>query len=197
DFLKLTSGLAFAGLAGNDLFSFTEEDKKIKTFGLQLYTLRDDMPKDPIGVLRQIANAGYKFIESYEGPKGMFWGMQNIEFKKNVEGFGMKMLSSHFDPSKDLNKKVDDAAAIGMKYLIYNWPADKASLDEFKKAADDFNRYGEICKKTGIRFANHNYYAQFEPQNGQYPMDILMQNTDPSLVDYQMDICWVVYAKAD
>ena len=197
DFLKLTGGLALAGLTVKDLFSFIEESKKIKTFGLQLYTLRDDMLKDPKGVLKLVADAGYKFVESYEGYKGMFWGMSNVEFKEYVEGLGMKMLSSHCDPAKDFQKKVDDAATIGMKYLIYNWPPDQASLDEFKKAADDFNRYGEICKKSGIRFAHHNYYAQFELKDGQYPMDVLMQKTDPSLVDYQMDICWAVYAKAD
>src|SRR5687767_3940608 len=57
----------------------------LKEFGLQLYTLRDDMPKDPKGVLKQVADMGYKQIESFEGKMGMFWGMTNLEFKKYMD----------------------------------------------------------------------------------------------------------------
>lgn len=196
EFLKLTGGLAIAGLVCNDLF-LSEEDKKIKTFGLQLYTLRDDILKDPKGVLKQVADAGYKFVESYEGPKGMFWGLGNTGFKKYMDEIGIKIISSHCDPAKDFQKKADEAAAIGMKYLIYNWPSKHEPLDEYKRMADSFNKWGEICKKTGLRFANHNYDKSFEFLDGQYPMDVLMKNTDPALVDFQMDICWVVYGNAD
>src|SRR5438552_3505859 len=125
DFLKLTSGLTSAlalssiasklGLSDN----FLEESKKLKAFGLQLYSLRDVLPKDPQGVLKQVASFGYKQIESYEGPKGMFWGMSNIEFKKYMDDLGMIIISSHCDTTKDFDKKAADAAAIGMKYLIH------------------------------------------------------------------------------
>ena len=78
----ITSGLALASLAGNGLFGddFFEEKKKLKAFGLQLYTLRDDFPKDPKGVLKQVASFGYKQVESFEGRDGMFWGMGNTGF---------------------------------------------------------------------------------------------------------------------
>ena len=65
-----------------------------QNFGLQLYSLREDLPKDPKGVLTQVASFGYKTIESYEGPQGMFWGMSNTDFKKLMGDLGMTIVSS-------------------------------------------------------------------------------------------------------
>ena len=84
---NLAAGLAIAPFACKLMPKDDEKVKKetlkgFETFGLQLYTLRDDMPKDPKGILKQISSFGYKQIESYEGPQGMFWGMSNTEFKK-------------------------------------------------------------------------------------------------------------------
>ena len=118
----VTTGLALGSLAGTSLFSFdSEEAKKIKKFGLQLYTLRDDLPKDPKGVLKQVASFGYKQIESYEGKDGMFWGLGNTGFKNYMDELGMTIISSHCDITKDFEKKAADAAAIGMKYLMCPW----------------------------------------------------------------------------
>jgi len=170
------------------------DGKYIKAFGLQLYTLRDVILNDPREILKQVAAFGYKQIESYEGPKGMFWGMSNEDFKKYMDDLGMKIISSHCDITKDFEKKVDAAAAIGMKYLVYNWPSQQHTLEEYRKMAVTFNQCGTICKKAGIRFANHNYDSSFHLVDGVYPHDILMQETDPGLVDYQMDIYWLVIA---
>jgi sugar phosphate isomerase/epimerase len=84
-----------------------------------------------------------------------------------------------------------------MKYLICPYLGPQKSLDGFKKAADDFNKAGEICKKNGLRFAYHNHNYSFNKQEGQMPQDVMMQNTDPTLVDFEMDIYWVVSAGAD
>src|SRR5215207_9455885 len=105
-FIKLTgavsSGIAVSSISGMSLFSSCEEQAgKLDRFGIQLYTLRDDMPKDPKGVLKQVAEAGYHQIESYEGPSGMFWGMSNTEFKKYLDSLGMVTVSSHCDIDKD------------------------------------------------------------------------------------------------
>ena len=200
EFLKWTSGLAMgaalAPLTGSCLVD-KETDDRIKAFGIQLYSVRDDMPKDPKGALKQIASFGYKQIESYEGPSGMFWGMSNMDFKKTMDDLDMTIVSSHCDITKDFEKKVNKAAAIGMKYLIYNWPSHQETMDEFKKKADMFNKCGEFCRKAGIRFANHNYDQSFIQIGGEIPMDVLMKNTDPLLVDYQMDFYWVVMGGAD
>ena len=167
------------------------------TFGLQLYTLRDDMPKDPKGVLKQVSSFGYKQIESYEGKQGMFWGMSNTDFKKYMDELGMTIISSHCDINKDFEKKAAEAAAIGMKYLICPYKGPQKSLDDFKKFADEFNQKGEICKKNGIRFAYHNHDYSFKEMDGQLPQDVMLKNTDPSLVDFEMDMYWVVAGGQD
>ena len=84
-----------------------------------------------------------------------------------------------------------------MKYLITPWVGPQKTLDDYKKRSDEFNKAGEICKKAGIRFAYHNHWYSFTQQDGQFPQDIFMANTDPSLVDFEMDIYWVVTAGQD
>jgi len=201
EFLKLSSGLALAGLASKSGFaSFTGEAAKLKSFGIQLWSVRDDLAKDPKGVLKQLASYGYKQIESFEGKSGMFWGMTNTEFKSYMDELGMKIISSHCDITKDFEKKAADAAAIGMKYLIcpYKGPLEKIkNIDEFKKFADEFNQKGEICKKNGIRFAYHNHDYSFANMNGEMGQDVMMKNTDASLVDFELDMYWVVAAGQD
>ena len=194
----LTSGLAFASLAGNTLFGdLFEESKKLKTFGLQLYSLRNDIPANPKGVLKQVASFGYKQIESYEGKDGMFWGMGNTGFKKYMDELGMTIISSHCDITKDFEKKASEAAAIGMKYLFCPYKGPQKSLDDFKKFADQFNTCGDICKKAGIRFGYHNHDYSFKELEGQLPQDVMMKNTNPDTVDFEMDIYWVVAAGQD
>lgn len=165
-----------------------------KLFGIQLYTLRDDMPKDPKGVLKQLSDFGYRQIESYEGAQGMFWGMSNTAFKTYLDSLSLTIISSHCDYKKDLERKAAEAAAIGMSYLICPWLGPQKTLDEFKKAADDFNKAGEICRKNGIRFAYHNHDYSFTKLEGEYPQDVMMTRTDAGLVDFEMDIYWVVTA---
>ena len=193
----VTTGFALSGLSGLSYFSSCEETGKLKKFGIQLYTLRDVVPKDPKGVLKQLASFGYTQIESYEGQQGMFWGMSNTDFKKYMDDLGMSIVSSHCDINKDFEKKSAEAAAIGMKYLICPWLGPQKSLDDYKRHADEFNKRGEICKKNGIRFAYHNHDYSFKPMNGQVPQDVMMNATDASLVDYEMDMYWVVAAGED
>ena len=169
----------------------------LQTFGLQLYTLRDDLPKDPKGILKQVSAMGYKQIEGYEGPQGLYWGMSNTDFKKYMDELGMTFVSSHCDIDKDFEKKAAEAAAIGVKYLICPYKGPQKKLDDFKKFADEFNQKGEICKKNGIKFAYHNHDYTFKELEGQMPQDVLMNNTDPALVEYELDLYWVVAAGQD
>ena len=200
NFLK--AGSAFAGglliggqsaLANNPFAA----NASIKNFGLQLYSLREDLPKDPKGILKQVASFGYKQVESFEGSQGMFWGMTNKEFKQYLDGLGMIIVSSHCDINKDFETKAAQAAEIGMKYLICPYLGAQKTIDDYKKAAEKFNNRGEICKKNGLRFAYHNHGYTFKELEGVMPQDVLMQNTDAALVDFQMDIYWVVTPGAD
>lgn len=200
-FLQLTgataAGLTLTGLSGHSIFTDNEEQRKIKNFGLQLYSLRDVLPNDPKGVLKQVASFGYKQIESYEGPKGMFWGLSPADFKKYMDELGMTIIASHCDMDKDFEKKAADAASIGMKYLICPSDGGQKTADDFKRYAATFNQKGEICRKNGIRFAYHNHDFSFKAIDGQLPQDIMISNTDPSLVDFEMDMYWVVTAGQD
>ncbi len=201
EFLKtsanLAAGLALAPLASKFMLEQEEVAKALKKFGIQLWTLRDEMPKDAKGVLKQLSEFGYKQIESFEGAKGIFWGMSNTEFKEYMDDLGMKIVSSHCDINKDFEKKAAEAAEIGMKYLICPYKGPQKSIDDFKKFADEFNQKGEICRKNGIRFAYHNHDYSFKAIDGQIPQDVMMQNTDAALVDFEMDMYWVIVAGED
>jgi len=201
DFLQST-GMAVSGIFLSSYLPACKSaavSKDVKdNFGLQLYTLRDVLPKDPKAVLKQVASFGYKQIESYDHDQlGIFWGMKNTEFKKLMDDLGMKIVSSHCDMNKDFERKAAEAAEIGMAYLLCPYLGAQKKIDDFKKFADTFNQKGEICKKNGIRFGYHNHDYSFVPLEGQYPQDVMMQNTDKNLVDYEMDIYWVVTAGQD
>jgi sugar phosphate isomerase/epimerase len=203
NFLKVAStvasGVAITGVTSQFVGcgSTSKLGGNKNTFGLQLYTLRDPLPKDPQGVLTQVASFGYKQLEGYEGPKGLWWGMKNTEFKSFLDALGMQMVSSHCNYKQDLERKADEAAAVGLKYLMCPYLGPQKDLDAFKKAAEDFNKSGQICKERGLRFAYHNHDYSFKKVEGQYPQDVMMQITDKELVDYEMDIYWVVAAGQD
>lgn len=211
EFLRLTAGLA-SGVTltslGCKLMSKDEEkkgdtktvspyNKALESFGIQLWTLRDDMPRDPKGVLQQLASFGYNHIESFEHEMGIFWKMEPADFKKYLDDIGMKCHASHCNYNKDFEKKVEGAATVGMKYLIAPWLGAQPTIDDYKKKAEEFNKAGEICKKAGLRFAYHNHDYSFRPVNNIFPQDVMMENTDPALVDYEMDMYWVVTANQD
>ncbi|MEY4884808.1 MAG: hypothetical protein RL151_117, partial [Bacteroidota bacterium] len=169
------SGMTLTGLAcssggsknaasdtSNTSMSDAANGVALASFGLQLYTLRDDLPKDPKGVIKQVAGFGYKEIEGYEGPQGMFWDMPHQDFKKYLDDLGLTMVSSHCDIDKDFERKAAQASEIGMRYLISPWIGPQKTADDYKRFADIFNKRGEVCRKHGIRFAYHNHGYTFE-----------------------------------
>jgi sugar phosphate isomerase/epimerase len=155
------------------------------------------LAKDTLGVLKHLSKSGYKKIESFEGDKGIFWGMKNTEFKKVMDDLGMQLVSSHCDNTKDFERKAAEAGEIGMKYLICPHKGAQPSIDNYKKFADEFNACGEIAKKNGIRFAYHNHDYSFVPMNGIVPQDVMMNNTNKDTVDFEMDLYWTNVAGID
>ncbi len=172
-------------------------DLKLDQFGIQLYTLRDVLPKDPKGILKQVGAMGYTQIESYEGEAGMFWSMGPMEFKTYCADQGLTVVSSHCNINEDFEAKAAAAAEAGLQYLVCPWVGPQESMDEFKRLADQFNTCGAICKQNGLRFAYHNHGYSFETLDGALPQDLMMERTDPESVDFEMDIYWVVTAGAD
>ncbi|MFQ5446241.1 MAG: sugar phosphate isomerase/epimerase, partial [Saprospiraceae bacterium] len=100
----------------------------LAAFGLQLYTLRDDMPKDPKGVLKQVAEMGYTQVEGYEGDLGLFWGMTNKELKAWCDDLGLDFMGSHCNVRENFETKAEQAAEIGMKYLVVPWIGPQKSM---------------------------------------------------------------------
>lgn len=173
-----------------------ETKSKLSSFGIQLYSVKEDMAVDAQATMRSLAGYGYKQFEGFDGGKGILWGMQPAEFKSLTSEIGVSMVASHANVFENLDAQAAQAAEVGMKYLICPWIGPQKSLDEYKKKADEFNQIGEKLKSHGIRFAYHNHDYTFVTQDGALPQDILMDNTDPALVDFEMDIYWVHVANA-
>jgi sugar phosphate isomerase/epimerase len=167
--------------------------RKLPASGIQLYMVREDMEKDTPGTLKQLGEMGYSQLESYGGNKGMFWGMSNKEFQKLANGYGLTLVSSHYnDEPGGFERQAEKAAEIGMQYLICPWKGPQKSIDDFKRFADEFNRNGEICKKHGMRFGYHPHDYPYKKVDGQLPIDVLLANTDKDLVDFEMDYYYTV-----
>ena len=198
DFIKTAGAIgSYFALNSVDAFGFSSQQPMVKQFGIQLYTLRDIINGKEKETIKSLASFGYTQLESYEGPKGIYWGMSPLAFKSFIEDLGLKMISTHCEVFVDFEKKVEDAASVGLKYIICPWVGPQKSIDDFKKFAAQFNEMGAICKQHGIRFAYHNHDYSFKTMNGIYPQDVLMQETDASLVDFEMDMYWVVTAGED
>jgi sugar phosphate isomerase/epimerase len=169
------------------------DSRTLPAIGIQLYMVRDDMKKDPVGTLKKLGEMGYTQIESFGGDEGIFWGKTNKEFNNMARESGLTLVSSHYEGNNEgFEQTAALSAEIGMKYLIYPWKGPQKSIDDFKKIAEEFNGYGAICKKHGLRFAYHPHDYPYKKVDGQLPIDVLLDHTDPDLVDFQMDIYYTV-----
>ena len=191
------TGVALSMPFKNELMAMAAKKHQ---FGIQLWTVKQALAKDVVGTLQQLGALGYNHVESFEGPKGIFWGLKNTEFKKVMDDLGMNMVSSHCNDTGNLKSfelKAAAAGEIGLKYLICAFKGPQKTLDQFKKFADEFNACGEIAKKHGLRFAYHNHDYSFKAMDGIVPQDLMMKNTDPAIVDYEMDMYWTAAAGVD
>ena len=207
-FLKNTTLLSAGLMVAPSAFK-----PKNQLIGLQLYTVRDAMAKDPKGTLRRVAKIGYNSVEgaTYTGDE-KFYGMSPKEFKDVLKDNGLVMPSSHYRLGEDKmngqvmngtmlhdwDRAIEDAKKVGLKYMVCAWlsPEERGTLDHYKKVADDLNAAGEKCKKAGIQLCYHNHNFEFEKQGDQYPYDLLMA-TDKDLVKMEMDIYWIKKAGQD
>jgi len=197
------SSVAIAGsvLLPNSIFAHKKMTNTI--LGLQLYTVRDDMKKDPLGTLKQLSAMGYKNVEHANYVDRKFYGYSATDFKKILSDLGLKMPSGHtvmagsdWDESKkDFSDKwkqtVEDAAAVGEMYVISPWLDEslRQNYDGLVKFLEVFNNCGELCKKSGLTFGYHNHDFEFKYSlNGKKIYDIILEKTDPTLVLQQIDI---------
>ena len=169
--------------------------------GVQLYSVRDDMKKDPVGTIEKVGKIGYKFVELYGYEDGKFFGMEPAAFKALVEKNGMTILGSHsgasMPDSANWNKTMEwwdkciaDHKTVGAKYIIQTWMDSIAytSLANLKKYCNYFNAVGEKCKAAGLTFGYHNENVEFKEIEGQVAFDYLIKNVDSTKVIFEMDI---------
>lgn len=170
--------------------------------GMQLYCVRDQMKADPLGTLKKVAAIGYKNMEHANYVDRKFYGWTAKEFKKVLDDLGLKMPSGHTVLGKqhwDAGKKdftdvwkytIDDAAVLGQQFVISPSmdSSIRKSMDDCLRFLEIFNKSGELCKKAGMKFGYHNHDFEFsEKLDGQTLFDVIMKNTDPSLVMQQLD----------
>ncbi len=192
--------LAAAAILPESVFAARKQKGII---GVQLYSVRDEMTKDPLGSLTQVAKMGYKYVEHANYVNRKFYGYAPAEFKKVLDGLGLRMISGHtvmdrqhWDESKkDFSDSwkytVEDAAVLQQKYVIS--PSMDNSMrktyEDFKHYMDIFNKCGELCKKQGMKFGYHNHDFEFsEKLNNEKLFDIMMKSMDPDLVVVQLDM---------
>src|SRR6266496_833186 len=200
-FIK-NNGLLLTGamLFSSDLIA---AKKKKKITGIQLYSVRDDMKKDPSGTLKKLADMGYKYVEHANYVDRKFYGWNAKEFKKVLDDLGLQMKSGHtvmnakaWDEGKNeftdaWKYTVDDAAVMGQEYVISPSLDEsyRKDIDRLKRFLGVFNKSGELCKKSGMKFGYHNHDFEFNIQvDGQRLYDIILKETDPALVIQQMDM---------
>ncbi len=170
--------------------------------GLQLYSLRAQTKESTTGALDIAKSYGIKEVET--AGTGTLTAEQ---FSAELKSRGLVAVSSHAGYQlfeKDAAAVIRDAKILGVKFLVVPYPpvgADKMFSEELaRKTAAKFNEWGELCKKEGIRFGYHPHGLEFRPtsaNNGDTVFDILMRETKPELVSFQMDVYWVFYAGQD
>jgi sugar phosphate isomerase/epimerase len=176
--------------------------------GVQLYSVRDLLPKDYDGTLRQLSALGYREVEA-----AGFFGHTPSEVKKAMDGAGLRCVSAHYS-LKDLLPTIDETIQygkdLGLEYVVCASPwfkdpsrvkdagsraaREAMTLDDWHWNANQFNRIGERVRAAGMSFAYHNHTPEFRSQNGIVFYDELLRTTDPEKVTMELDCGWCVVA---
>lgn len=203
--------------------SFIENNKLIKNVGLGLFSIPKKLDTNFEEAISMVASMGFKEIELY-GPydfstekaknnwnaitpqlgfKGSgFFGKSAAEVSRVAKSNGISIPSMHTDfdtLQNNLTPLLDAANLLGAKYVVLPSIPDeyRQTLDDYKKTATLFNIIGENAKKQGIRFAYHNHGYGLQKKDGSMPIDIIFDETDPSLVYFEMDLYWTVAGGVD
>ncbi|KEQ31294.1 xylose isomerase [Pedobacter antarcticus 4BY] len=208
NFIRNSSVAASAALLTNSLSGFSMEAKSKFKLGLQLFTIRDAMKKDPELTLKSVAKMGYEDLETYGmGENGRFYyDMPTADFRRLLGDLGLTTSSGHYDLHKYMNSPENEmlnyvdsciagASSIGQNYITWPWlaPEDR-TLDKFLSLARKLNLIGEHVSKAGLKLAYHNHDFDFADLGGRSGYDIIMEETDPDLVKLQIDLYWAVRA---
>ncbi|MBO9585761.1 MAG: sugar phosphate isomerase/epimerase [Flavobacterium sp.] len=201
----VTTGLATTAVLASPSFAFSMNKKEI---GLQLYTLRNELPKDVKGTLEKVAKAGYNTVETYGfSTKDQFWGLTPKELKKILDENGLKAVSGHYNlgsflydgNTEELISSIEAAKILKNEFLTVPWIDEpfRRNIEDYKKIAARVNEAAKMCKKEGLKLAYHNHDFEFKKYNGTTGFDILLNETDKDLVFFELDLYWVVHSGND
>lgn len=165
--------------------------------GLQLYSLREQFKKDVPGTLDEVKKFGFKYVEL-----AGTYGLSPDKFKEELKKRGLQAVSGHFPYERyrdDAEGVAKEAEALGLKYAGCAWITHQGDFDEktSREAAAVFNHAGEVLAKHGIKFFYHTHGYEFQPHGEGTLFDLLMAETKPKLVSYEMDIFWIVHPGQD
>lgn len=178
----------------------TRASHRIERVGLQLYTVRDSMKQDFEGTLAKVAEVGYREVE-FAG----YFGKSPQEVRTLLSRHGLNAVSVHVGDGlveKNWPETLEAAHLIGHRYVVCSSISDarRKAPDGWKHTAELFNRAAEASKKAGMQFAYHNHTFEFVPDaslDGKLPYDFLLAETDPKLVQMEMDLGWITEGGQD
>jgi sugar phosphate isomerase/epimerase len=197
------TGITAAGvMLGCDMKAATAAQKD-HLVGLQLFSVRDELKIGLDKLFEKIAAAGYGSVE-------MFGFSAEDNFFKSKPGEVAELLNKHklVSPSghymldlfdKNGQKVIDASLALGHKYVVIPWfpPEQRSKLDDYKRIAERINKAAQLCKDNKLKMAYHNHDFEFVKYDGVSGYDILMEQCDKGLVDLELDLYWVQFAKED
>jgi sugar phosphate isomerase/epimerase len=167
--------------------------------GIEMYSVRDELKKDPQGTVRAIAKIGYHGLEFY-APYFDWTHAQAKDMKKLMDDLGIRCFSTHNDASfmsKDhIQNAIDLNLNLGSKYVVMASSQPKPGLDGWKEIAEDLNFAADKLEGSGLKAGYHNHELEFKPVDGVRPMEILAKNTKPSVM-LQLDVGTCVAAGSD
>ncbi|MCU0623501.1 MAG: sugar phosphate isomerase/epimerase [Gemmatimonadaceae bacterium] len=172
-------------------------DRPLERIGIQLYSVRSLMAQDFDGTLRALAGIGYREVE-FAG----WFGRTPAQVKAAVAAAGLTAPSAHVDLAAfraDPAKLCAEHAEAGHQTVVIAWmlPAERKTLDDWKRRADEFQRFAEAAKRAGLGFGYHNHEFEFMPIDGTVPFELLTTRTDPALVRLELDLYWATVAGVD
>jgi len=164
---------------------------RLDRIGLELYSVRDAMRRDPERTLAAVRAIGYTDVE-------LLWSMGNFgrtpqQVRATLDHEGLRAPSAHISPAVILvgwQRSLDIAKMLGHEYLIVpSLTVDtQRSLDDWREWADRFNAAGAVARRAGIWLAFHNEPDHMKPIDGTIPYDVFVERTDPSVVRLQLDV---------
>ena len=167
--------------------------------GLELYSVREELKKDPEATIRAVAKMGYQCVEFY-APYFEWSDAQAKQMRKLLDDLGIRCYSTHndenfFSPEK-IGRARDLNLILGTKYMVQAYSDPKPTLDAWKALADNLNTVADTLEPSGLKPGYHNHDAEWKPVNGVRPMEVIAKNTKPSIM-LQLDVGTCIEAGSD